>query len=390
MAHRTLRLSISPEDLPDVRRVIDFDGRATLADVHAQIAAAYGLDREQLHAFFTSGRFWDKQSAFLDPRAEGRGTDRALLFRLNLAVGKTLAYLLNFAQEQHFLVTVLAITDVPQPLPRPELIESLGDAPEPTALVQATRETADSAEASGAEADPPELAELVRLAEAFLDAAEQLDVLDDEPETSPAQTAPLRRASGEAALALLTAIGGDTKLFFRLDDWLLQRSLSVRLLDLPLQLANASEHELAISAARALVFVDRELMQGDLAIVLAKAGRREEALAQLALNLEKAEDAALVEAKAGETHRALGDFPAAEAYFRRSLAEAKTNTDKLQALIRIASSLIDQGRDAEASELLKQAQQLEAQQQKPAKTAEVGRNDPCPCGSGKKYKKCHG
>ncbi|TFG62800.1 MAG: hypothetical protein E4H28_07235, partial [Gemmatimonadales bacterium] len=23
-------------------------------------------------------------------------------------------------------------------------------------------------------------------------------------------------------------------------------------------------------------------------------------------------------------------------------------------------------------------------------SAEVGRNDPCPCGSGKKYKKCHG
>jgi uncharacterized protein YecA (UPF0149 family) len=24
------------------------------------------------------------------------------------------------------------------------------------------------------------------------------------------------------------------------------------------------------------------------------------------------------------------------------------------------------------------------------KGAKVGRNDPCPCGSGKKYKKCHG
>jgi preprotein translocase subunit SecA len=23
-------------------------------------------------------------------------------------------------------------------------------------------------------------------------------------------------------------------------------------------------------------------------------------------------------------------------------------------------------------------------------TPRVGRNDPCPCGSGKKYKKCHG
>ena len=26
----------------------------------------------------------------------------------------------------------------------------------------------------------------------------------------------------------------------------------------------------------------------------------------------------------------------------------------------------------------------------PAAETKVGRNDPCPCGSGKKYKKCHG
>ncbi|MFP3541500.1 SEC-C metal-binding domain-containing protein, partial [Pseudomonas sp. SIMBA_044] len=26
----------------------------------------------------------------------------------------------------------------------------------------------------------------------------------------------------------------------------------------------------------------------------------------------------------------------------------------------------------------------------PAKTKKLGRNDPCPCGSGLKYKKCHG
>ena len=26
----------------------------------------------------------------------------------------------------------------------------------------------------------------------------------------------------------------------------------------------------------------------------------------------------------------------------------------------------------------------------PAPSGKVGRNDPCPCGSGKKYKKCHG
>ena len=27
---------------------------------------------------------------------------------------------------------------------------------------------------------------------------------------------------------------------------------------------------------------------------------------------------------------------------------------------------------------------------KPVKSKKVGRNDPCPCGSGKKYKQCHG
>jgi uncharacterized protein YchJ len=27
---------------------------------------------------------------------------------------------------------------------------------------------------------------------------------------------------------------------------------------------------------------------------------------------------------------------------------------------------------------------------RPAKPKKVGRNDPCPCGSGKKYKHCHG
>jgi preprotein translocase subunit SecA len=34
---------------------------------------------------------------------------------------------------------------------------------------------------------------------------------------------------------------------------------------------------------------------------------------------------------------------------------------------------------------------LETEPAKPVVAADkVGRNDPCPCGSGKKYKKCHG
>ena len=38
-----------------------------------------------------------------------------------------------------------------------------------------------------------------------------------------------------------------------------------------------------------------------------------------------------------------------------------------------------------------QAGPAQAEPPKPVRTgAKVGRNDPCPCGSGKKYKKCHG
>ena len=39
---------------------------------------------------------------------------------------------------------------------------------------------------------------------------------------------------------------------------------------------------------------------------------------------------------------------------------------------------------------VKEAQRLNAQRLQRTPIPRVGRNDPCPCGSGKKYKKCHG
>ncbi|MBV8841955.1 MAG: SEC-C domain-containing protein [Bryobacterales bacterium] len=35
-------------------------------------------------------------------------------------------------------------------------------------------------------------------------------------------------------------------------------------------------------------------------------------------------------------------------------------------------------------------EEREPEPEKPPALPKVGRNDPCPCGSGKKYKKCHG
>ena len=44
----------------------------------------------------------------------------------------------------------------------------------------------------------------------------------------------------------------------------------------------------------------------------------------------------------------------------------------------------------EGSAVLQGAQKRHAPAQQPIEAAKVGRNDPCPCGSGKKYKRCHG
>jgi uncharacterized protein YchJ len=408
MAQRTYRLSISPEDVPEVRRVIDFDGRMTLDDVHVQIVASYELDAsEHLYAFFMSGRYWDSKSAYMDPRTDGESAAKALLFRLGLRPQKSFAYLLDFGMERRFTLTLVAVADVEHSLEAPQLIEAVGDAP-----------SAEQAHAlPPAQEDPPELAELVKLAEAFLDADDELDDFEDELTKARAEALPWEadatdaaaaaprepadakalaaavpafRETAGAATTLLQALAGDVPQFLKLDEWLLERALGPRLLDLPLSLALVDETETALVLARAMVFIDPELLQGDIAVILARAGRRDEAIAQINANLESARDDALVEAKAGDAYRALGDTPAAEAYYRRSLSVAHTSSDRLHALLRLVTCLTDSGRDAEANELLRQARQERGEGEATKASTSVGRNDPCPCGSGKKYKKCHG
>jgi tetratricopeptide (TPR) repeat protein len=377
MAHRTYRLSVSPEDQPDVRRVFDVDGRSTLHDLHGLISGSFELEAvKPLYAFFMSGRFWDEKTAFMDPRAKGNRADRALLFRLSLGAGKTFAYLLGFETELHFLVNVVSAAEAEQPLPAAALVESVGD-------YAASAEVAAVQEA----ATPVELEQVLQSAERFLDLHDRVpgDAVASEELDEPSRQALLD--AGQAALLLLEALAGDVVKFQALDEWLLSRSLLARLLDLPLDLQGLGETELALAIARALRFADPELVDGDTAVVLARAGRREEALAQLAKNLENAKDSALVETKAGDAYRALGELDAAEAYYRHALSLAQGETERSLPLVNLVSCLMDSGRGAEAQRIMAEER---ARQAAKRSLAEAGRNDPCPCGSGKKYKKCHG
>ncbi len=408
MAARVFRFSISPEGAEQVRRVLELDGRASLRDLHHELGRAFAIPPSKAgYAFFTSGRAWDESSMYVDPRAEGRPANKALLFRLGLEPGQELAYLLGFEVERHFTVRVVSIVEAAQPLPTPVLVESVGELS--AELLKEPEPAADVA--------PAEIAALVDLAESFLELHDALQPYEEELATARAHSEPWEelaelsdleafkksaaappletvrvalpafQAAAKSGLELVRAFDGQNERFVKVDEWLLEDGLAPRLLDLPLSLSLIGDYDSALALCRAMSFIDPDLCGGDVAVILARAGRREEALAQVEQNLSVAKDEALAEAKAGDTHRALGDLAAAEAYYRRSLAVSRVPSDRLHALLRLVACLMDGGRDAEANELL--ARERPRKQEDSALPA-VGRNEPCPCGSGKKYKKCHG
>jgi len=154
--------------------------------------------------------------------------------------------------------------------------------------------------------------------------------------------------TARAALELGHKLAGDFALLGRVLERLGDQTLLDRLLDLPLALAHSGETELSVSLAKSLLFLAPDKLNGDLAVALALANRRDEALAQIEKNLAGASDIVIAEAKAGDVYRALGEPDAAEAYYRRSFAEAKSALERAEAVLRITSLLIDTGREADA------------------------------------------
>ena len=361
--------------------MIDFDGRATLHDVHSMMLDTLGIgDDDHLYAFFLSGRYWDPATAYVDPRSDGRRADQALLFRLRLQLGQRFVYL--YGDERRYSLTVVSVTETDTPLSSPVLIESSGEAP--LGLDRFTLRASNSADVT---ATDPELREPFELAAAVL---EQVDALDDvSGNANPEHALPVLRKLSEATLALLRRVDGNMQLLSAVD---LEFDLIGHLLDMPAQLSVAGETELALRVAEALKFYAPDQMNGEIALVYARSGDRERALARVLTNLETTTEPFIAENKSGDVYRQLGEADAAEAYYRRALALAETASDRTIATLRIASLLIESGREADAAAFLAQ-QRADANtkaESAATKLPSVGRNDPSPCGSGKKYKKCHG
>lgn len=152
---------------------------------------------------------------------------------------------------------------------------------------------------------------------------------------------------------------------------------------------------------------------GDMAIILAEAGRHEEALERIAKNLERFSDDAWIVIKAGQAYQTLKETDKALALYNQAYRmTSPLSYDREGVLERLVPLLRELGRDDEANALIENEEKAEkarkegykkyekkgtntpalADKQKPmpVTAGKIGRNEPCPCGSGKKYKKCCG
>jgi tetratricopeptide (TPR) repeat protein len=187
--------------------------------------------------------------------------------------------------------------------------------------------------------------------------------------------------------------------------------------------------EAAELCARMAAVREVENFLGDRAVILAEAGRREDALRQVEKNLVRFPEDAWVRIKAGDVYRELGDAAAAEAAYRHALEMTPADEpsfDRDGAVERLICILDETGRAQEADALIasektravalgtvgdssggEDAELSEAMDTPPSpeyvpspsavspgtmvrRGPKVGRNDLCPCGSGKKFKRCCG
>ncbi len=167
------------------------------------------------------------------------------------------------------------------------------------------------------------------------------------------------------------------------------------LITVPMDLESAGYVDAAVDICRRYAFLDPGNMLGDRGQILASAGRHQEALEQVKENLQDLADDPWVLIKAGDVYRDCGDPDKALELFNRAMDMTDDVYTKDGARERLIPLYHRLGKPEEAEALEQKISPENAEDDilpfpkpLPSPTKKIGRNDPCPCGSGKKYKKC--
>ena len=201
---------------------------------------------------------------------------------------------------------------------------------------------------------------------------------------------------GDAATALDLAgrlRGRDADFENWADDWMARDWM----FELPWMLARREMTVEAVQVADAFAELDLEhdsAYAADASVMLAEAGYADEARARVHANLSAFPQDIWTHVHAGDVHRSLDDPEQAEQAFRRAVALAQAHGDQQDTAIvtrRLADLLATvAGRESDAAEAAAIAERALAVKRGQRVVAKTGRNDPCPCGSSRKFKKCCG
>ena len=201
---------------------------------------------------------------------------------------------------------------------------------------------------------------------------------------------------GDAATALDLAgrlRGRDADFESWADDWMARDWM----FELPWMLARRNMTVQAVQVADAFAELDHghgSVYAGDAAVMLAEAGHADEARARAHANVSAFPRDIWTHVHAGDVHRSLDDPEQAEQAFRRAVALVQSHGDQQDTAIvtrRLADLLATvAGHESDAAEAAAIAERALAAERGQRVVAKTGRNDPCPCGSSRKFKKCCG
>ncbi len=384
------RLSIRSLGFTGLSRVLELDGQDTLGELQGLLATEFRLDSDHLWAFWLGGEWFERELEYRGEPFGGGMAHSARIHGLGLQPGDVLAHVHDFGEERRHVIVVLAVTPREPGIAYPRVVERLGEAP-PYYPGEDGEEVEELA-ASASDDPSPGLVERVNAAmEAFFDQEHQplsasalrssAEVAREVLEACPthARLAALDQRHSRSVggwlegVARILALRGEADqavaIATRLAAW---RSAPDRLLVLAGELVDAdhSEYPGALAAFRGLLAaVDRAPEW--------RYGRADLHWARLEV--------------------ASGHPAGAETRLRAMLARRHLSNDLRITVVKTLADLLGRrGARDDAEQLRTQVPELERRRAEALggtvrnEGAQVGRNDPCTCGSGKKFKKCCG
>ncbi|MCL4490017.1 MAG: SEC-C metal-binding domain-containing protein [Chloroflexi bacterium] len=118
---QSYRFKISYRGADDVWFIVDTSPQHTLDDLHGAIMEVADFDDDHLHAFFLSGRAWDKATEY--GRGDARHSSGVSIGKLPLRLKQRFLYIFDFGDQHEFDIQLVETRPEPMREPHPILIE---------------------------------------------------------------------------------------------------------------------------------------------------------------------------------------------------------------------------------------------------------------------------